>query len=119
MTDSYRKTLADVDLILSQLDESIRTQVPRAFRSFIHENKLPADVYTPEVRTDLPLEQQTLRPETTAFLALLYGCYWTENSAELEALIAQTRANDGGIGTTEESRAAYEEILKLFPKDEN
>ena len=65
MTNEYRKTLCDIDLILEQLSEEERNKVPAKLRKLIHDNKL--ENYT---------------SNTNAFLAMLYINYWTEDENE-------------------------------------
>ncbi len=80
MTNEYRKTLCDIDLILEQLGEEERNKVPAKLRKLIHDNKL--ENYTSNIRVDIPLEDQKLSDNTNAFLAMLYINYWTEDENE-------------------------------------
>ena len=80
MTNEYRKTLCDIDLILEQLSEEERNKVPAKLRKLIHDNKL--ENYTSNIRVDIPLEDQKLSDNTNAFLAMLYINYWTEDENE-------------------------------------
>ena len=67
MTVEFKKTLSDIDVILNEMDDELTNKVPEEFRRVIHNQKL--DGYTPQIRTDIPIEEQQLSQETKSFLA--------------------------------------------------
>ena len=85
MTNEYRQTLCDIDVILNALPDEERDRVPMKLRNFITENKL--EDYESNIRTDIPIEEQTLAPETQTFLGMLYLNYWCESEEEKQELI--------------------------------
>ena len=111
MTNSYQRTLCDIDLILSQVDERTKNKIPVKLQKFIHENKL--DNYTSKINIEVPLEEQELHRETKAFLAMLYLNYWCESQEEKEQFKAQMNENE--IKYQKELQEKYS-IDNLFKK---
>lgn len=84
MTNEYRRTLCDIDIIINELEDKEKNMVPLKLREIIHDNRLEG--YQSEIRTDIPLEQQQLHPDTQAFLAMLYLNYWCQDENEKREL---------------------------------
>ena len=84
MTNEYRRTLCDIDIIINELEDKEKNMIPSKLRKIIHDNKLES--YQSEIRTDIPLEQQHLHPDTQAFLAMLYLNYWCQDENEKREL---------------------------------
>ena len=80
MTNEFRRTLCDIDIILNALPEEDRNKVPMKLRNIISENKL--EDYESNIRIDVPLENQEVHPDTQTFLAMLYLNYWCKNEEE-------------------------------------
>ena len=92
MLYAYRNALCDIDLILNELSDELRNKVPLKLRNLIHDQK--AKNYVSQIKTDVPLEDQILNPETKAILAVLHLHYWCENEEEKEKLREQFRKNE-------------------------
>lgn len=84
MTNEYRRTLCDIDIIINELKDEEKNMIPTKLRKIIHDNKL--ENYQSEIRRDIPLEQQQLHPDTQAFLAMLYLNYWCKDENEKNEL---------------------------------
>ena len=92
MTNEYRKTLCDIDVIINGLNEEERNKIHKKLRKLIQENKM--ENYHSTVRTDMPLENQELSETTKAFLAMLFINYWCKDQNEKKELIAQMYENE-------------------------
>ena len=115
MTDTYRITLCDIDLILSELDEDTRNKIPTKMRNFIHENK--SQNYIPDINVKIPLENQKLRKETKAFLAMLYLNYWCVTQEEKEEFKSQLNQNEINYQKELQEKYSVENLFKK-PKEE-
>lgn len=115
MTDTYRITLCDIDLILKELDEETKNKIPAKMRSFIHENK--SQNYISNIDTKIPLENQKLRKETKAFLAMLYLNYWCVTQEEKEEFKAQLNQNEIDYQKELQEKYSVENLFKK-PKEE-
>lgn len=111
MTDTYKATLCDIDLILEELDEKTRNKIPVKMRNFIHENK--SQNYISDINVKIPLENQKLRNETKAFLAMLYWNYWCATQEEKDEFKAQLNQNE--INYQKELQEKYS-VDNLFKK---
>lgn len=80
MTNEFRRTLCDIDIILNALPKEDRDKVPMKLRSIISENKL--EDYESNIRIDIPIEKQEVHPDTQTFLAMLYLNYWCKDEEE-------------------------------------
>lgn len=80
MTNEYRRTLCDIDIILNELRDEERNMIPLKLQKIIHDNRL--ENYQSQIRTDIPIEQQQLHPDTQDFLAMLYLNYWCKDENE-------------------------------------
>ncbi len=76
MTNEFRRTLCDIDIILYALPKEDRDKVPVKLRKIISENKL--ENYESNIRIDVPIENQ----DTQTFLAMLYLNYWCKDEEE-------------------------------------
>lgn len=84
MTNEYKRTLCDIDIIINELEDKEKNMIPSKLRKIIHDNKLES--YESEIRIDIPLEQQQLHPDTQSFLAMLYLNYWCQDENEKREL---------------------------------
>ena len=80
MTNEFRRTLCDIDIILNALPKEDRDKVPVKLRKIISENKL--ENYESNIRIDVPIENQDVHPDTQTFLAMLYLNYWCKDEEE-------------------------------------
>lgn len=84
MTNDFRRTLCDIDIILNALPEEDRNKVPMKLRKLVSENKL--ENYESNIRIDIPIEEQEVHPDTQTFLAMLYLNYWCKDEEEKREL---------------------------------
>jgi hypothetical protein len=113
MTVEFKKTLSDIDVILNEMDDELTNKVPEEFRRVIHNQKL--DGYTPQIRTDIPIEEQQLSQETKSFLAMLYLKYWCENEDERRAFKDVLNQNEALYQKELAEKYSYD---KLFNKED-
>lgn len=84
MTNEFKRTLCDIDIILNALPEEDRNKVPMKLRKLVSENKL--ENYESNIRIDIPIENQDVHPDTQTFLAMLYLNYWCKDEEEKREL---------------------------------
>ena len=84
MTNEFRRTLCDIDIILNALPKEDSDKVPMKLRKLISENKL--ENYESNIIIDVPIEEQDVHPDTQTFLAMLYLNYWCKNEDEKREL---------------------------------
>lgn len=113
MTREYQMTLADVDVILNNIDTNEKNKVPMKLQKFIHDNKL--ENYESSINTQIPIEEQALSKETTAFISMLYLNYWCDSEEEKEELKSQIHQNE--LDYQEELRKKYN-VDNIFQKEE-
>lgn len=116
MNNSYKRTLADIDIILLGLDEQTRNKVPQKFRELIHNDKLEG--YESNIKTNIPLEHQTLHPDTQAFMAMLYLNYWCESEEEKQTIMATLSDNEKKYQQQLSEKYSYENLFKNTKKEE-
>lgn len=116
MNNSYKRTLADIDIILSGLDEETRNKVPERFRELIHNDKLEG--YESNIKMNIPLEHQPLHPDTQAFMAMLYLKYWCESDEEKQNIMATLSDNERKYQQQLSEKYSYENLFKNTKKEE-
>lgn len=116
MKESYRRTLNDIDFILSQIEENERNKIPLKMRKFIHDNKL--ENYTPNISIDIPIENQELHTDTKAFLAMLYINYWCKDEQEKKELIAKLDENEKKRQKEIEEKYSIEKIFETRQQEQ-
>lgn len=117
MDESYKRTLSDIDLILSQLSEEEKNKIPRKMRLFIHENKL--ENYIPNIKINIPIEDQELHMDTKAFLAMLYLNYWCKDEQEKRELILKLDENEKLYQKQLEEKYSIEKIFETRQRELN
>ena len=110
MTNEYRRTLSDIDIIINEMEESQKNKIPAKLRKIIHENKL--EDYKSNIRTDIPLEEQKIHPDTQAYLAMLYLNYWCEDENEKAELKKTLDENEKIYQKEIEEKYSIENIFK-------
>lgn len=110
MTSNYQRTLSDIDLIIEQLDSTTKNKIPQKMQKFIHENKL--ENYTPQINTNIPLEEQVLHKDTKVFLAMLYLNYFCTTQEEKEEFKSQLNQNEIKYQKELEEKYSIDNIFK-------
>ena len=86
-----RRSYSEIYEILNLIDEPYRKRIPNKFYDFINIKR--DRNYHPEIRVDVPLEDQGLMPETVAILAMIKLDYLS-NSDEKDELLEILRNNE-------------------------
>ena len=92
MENNLLKAYAEVNEILSLMDNKYIEKIPVKMRK-IFENERQKD-YNPEIKVNIPLDEQNLQRKTFAILAMLNLNYWCEDEEEKQKLIQVYTEND-------------------------
>lgn len=95
-------------MILNLIDSEMKNKVSADFIKFIKEEK--DNEYKPNIKQDIPLEEQNILPETIDILALLKLNYWC-NEEEKKELLELLNKNEQKF--QKEAKEKYD-IDKLF-----
>lgn len=90
--EDIKMAYCEVDIILGQMEEKYINKVPSELRRLFKEQKRKD--YSPEIKADVPLENQNLMRKTIAILAMLNLNYWCEDEKEKQDLIQMYSEND-------------------------
>ena len=88
---NLRRSYSEIYEILNLIEEPYRNRIPKKFYDFI--NLRRDRDYHPEIRTDIPLEDQGLMEDTIAILAMIKLEYLS-NSDEKDELLEILRDNE-------------------------
>ena len=92
MENNLLKAYAEVNEILSLMDNKYIEKIPVKMRKMF-ENERQKD-YNPEIKVNIPLDEQNLQRKTFAILAMLNLNYWCEDEEEKQKLIQIYAEND-------------------------
>ena len=92
MIEDIKKAYSEVDAILDNMAEQYVEKVPIELRKLFKEQK--DTEYSPNIRVEVPLDEQSLMRKTVAILAMLNLDYWCESEEEKQALIQLYKTND-------------------------
>ena len=118
MIDDNKKIIfSQVDAFLEMIDENDRNKVPQKLRDLYKENKKPG--YNPVYSKEIPLEEQDIKREAIAMIALLHLNYWCETEEEKQELRDIFHENE--IKHQEELKEKYnpDNILKKQEEKSN
>lgn len=116
MTNEYKMTLCDIDLIIDELKEEEKNKIPIKLRKLIHENKL--ENYNSKINTSIPLEEQQLTENTKAFLAMLYINYWCKDEEEKKQLVIKLSDNEKAYQKELSEKYSVDNLFKNRQKNE-
>lgn len=105
MENNIYKAYAEVDKILSFMEEIYVEKIPNKMREMFKNEKLQN--YEPEIDLRIPLEEQNLQRKTYVILAMLNLNYWCDEN-EKQELLKLYAEND---------RKKEEEFRKKFNPD--
>lgn len=88
LSNVYSEVYAVLCLMDSQYIDKIPNQLMELVRSEKNEK------YAPNIKIDIPLDEQGLQRKTLAFLAMLNLNYWCENEKEKQELLEMYSEND-------------------------
>lgn len=106
--NNLKKAFSEIDMILNLIDSEMKNKVSADFIKFIKEEK--DNEYKPNIKQDIPLEEQNILPETIDILALLKLNYWY-NEEEKKELLELLNKNEQKF--QKEAKEKYD-IDKLF-----
>lgn len=106
--NNLKKAFSEIDMILNLIDSEMKNKVSADFIKFIKEEK--DNEYKPNIKQDIPLEEQNILPETIDILALLKLNYWC-NEEEKKELLELLNQNEQKF--QKEAKEKYD-IDKLF-----
>ena len=86
-----RQVYSEIDEFLSLLDEKTRNEIPTKLRELFKREK--DENYKKGINTNIPINEQNLKKETLALIALLNLQYWCKDETEKERL-KQVYANN-------------------------
>ena len=106
--NNLKKAFSEIDMILNLIDSEMKNKDSADFIKFIKEEK--DNEYKPNIKQDIPLEEQNILPETIDILALLKLNYWC-NEEEKKELLELLNKNEQKF--QKEAKEKYD-IDKLF-----
>ena len=112
MKNDLYKAYAEVDEILSFMEDVYIDKIPKKLRELFKNERL--EDYKPNVDPKIPLDEQKLQKKTFSILAMLNLNYWCEDEKKKQDLIAIYAENDR---KKEELREKYNPD-NLFKKKE-
>lgn len=112
MKNDLYKAYAEVDEILSFMEDVYIDKIPKKLRELFQNERL--EDYKPNIDPKIPLGEQKLQKKTFSILAMLNLNYWCEDEKEKQDLIAIYAENDR---KKEELREKYNPD-NLFKKKE-
>lgn len=92
MENELLKAYAEVDKILSFMENKYVEKIPNKMREMFKNEKLEG--YNPDIKPNIPLDEQNLQRKTLSILAMLNLNYWCESEQEKQELIALYSEND-------------------------
>lgn len=113
MENNLLKAYAEVDEILSLMEDRYVEKIPKKMRELFKNERL--DGYVPTINSKIPLDEQNLQRKTLSILAMLNLNYWCEDEKEKKELLELYAENDKK--REEELREKYNSD-NLFKKKE-
>ena len=92
MENNLLKAYAEVDEILSLMENIYVEKIPKKMRELFKNERL--DGYEPKINTKISLDKQNLQRKTLSILAMLNLNYWCEDENEKKELLALYAEND-------------------------
>lgn len=92
MENNLFRAYAEVDEILALMEDKYINKVPNKMRQMFKDERL--EDYYPNIKLDVPLDEQNLQRKTFAILAMLNLNYWCEDENEKQKLLEIYSEND-------------------------
>ena len=117
MTKEYTETLTEVSEILKNMDEKDINKIPKSIINYINKNK--SNEYNFKIVPGIPFEEQKIKRETLALLAMFSLYYWCENPEEKNNLYKKFVENERI--EEEEKRRKYnpDDLFKVTKIEKN
>ena len=115
MTKEYTETLTEVSEILNNMNENDINKIPKSIINYINKNK--SNEYNFKIIPGIPFEEQKIKRETLALLAMFSLYYWCENPEEKNNLYKKFVENERI--EEEEKRRKYnpDDLFKIKKND--
>lgn len=85
ISNETKQAYSEIDEFLELVNEKTRNQIPIKLRNYFKEEK--DTLYHKGINPNIPLENQNLKRETLAIIALLNLQYWCKDEAEKKRLL--------------------------------
>ena len=92
MENDLLKAYAEVDEILSLMENVYVEKIPKKMRELFKSEKLEG--YNPKIDAKIPLDEQNLKRKTMYIIAMLNLNYWCEDEKEKQELLNLYAEND-------------------------
>lgn len=111
-----RQAYTEIDNFIELLDEYNRNKVPKKLREFFKKEK--DNTYTKTINPNIPINEQNLKEETLALIAVLNLQYWCEDEKEKQRL--KKIYSDNEMKHQEKLREMYnpDDVFKSKKKQE-
>ena len=111
-----RQAYTEIDNFIELLDEYNRNKVPKKLREFFKKEK--DNTYTKTINPNIPINEQNLKEETLALIAVLNLQYWCEDEKEKQRL--KKIYSDNGMKHQKKLREMYnpDDVFKSKKKQE-
>ena len=87
--DVYSNSFTEVYYILQNTERELVNKIPLKFVNFLKDNMNSS--YIPNIKTDVPIDQQNILEETEAILSLIYRSYWATDEEKKEFAITDKK----------------------------
>ncbi len=111
MKSDISKALMEVSTILSFLDDDYKNKIPQKIIDFIENEK--DETYIPNIKSDMPLEDQNLLEDTINILALLKLDYLCSDEGEKQELLDILQQNEEKYQETLREKYNPDNIFKV------
>ena len=108
MNQLTMEAYAEIDTILSFMDEELVEKIPEKLRKMFKERK--AKEYEKEIDPNVPIEEQFVNNETLSILAVLNYNYWCKDEHKKEELLKMYEENE---------KTFQEELREKYNPDNN
>lgn len=117
MSTNLNKAYSEVYEILKLLNNEYFNKVPKKFITFIEKGK--DNNYIPNIKPDVPLEEQNLLQETIDILAMLKLDYWCSDENEKRELLSILEQNEQDYQKELHEKYNPDNIFKNKQKENN
>lgn len=116
ITLQYRKTFADVSIIIKMMSKKMQEKINPNFIKLIEDNK--DTEYISYIDSNIPLKKQKLSPDTKTLLALIYRDYLCSPEERKNLLIAEKQDIEKQESETRKKYEINFEKRKIYNNDE-
>ncbi len=84
MTLEYKQSLSELNIIFGYMDESLLDKIPQKIFEFVNKNR-DRD-YVPDIKKNIPINEQDLKKDTKVLLSILYRNYLCDEETKKRLL---------------------------------